>query len=116
MNRTIESCQSHVMGIFESRPPLRIEENQTKFSAPLWNPSIFAPSEEIYKSAPAFHPFPIHVEKLGTAFNNEGDFLRAYSPENCPNQNVWQRQNQQTKFVQEIYNNPNFTKTLEKLS
>lgn len=61
VNRTIESCQSHVMGIFESLPPLQIDGNQTKFSAPLWNPAIFAPTEEIYKTAKQFHPFPIHV-------------------------------------------------------
>lgn len=114
VNRTIESCQSHLMGLFEHLAPLAVTD--VEHSMPLWNePSILEPGD-VFKNAPAFHPFPIHVEKTGSQFNHDGDFLRAYSPENCPQQQVWQKSNQQTQFVQEIYNNKNFTKSLEALS
>lgn len=88
VNRTIESCQSHLMGIFDSLPKLEINGNQTKYSKPLWA-GVEATAGDVFPTAPQFHPLPVHVEKLGTAFNQRGDFLRAYSPENCPNQDKW---------------------------
>ncbi len=33
--------------------------------------------------------FPIHVEKGGANGLNPGDFLKTYSPTNCPQQNNW---------------------------
>jgi len=75
------------MGIFDRLPKLSLT-NKTKFSAPLW-PDVQAVDGDVFPTAPQFHPLPIHVEKLGTSFNQKGDFLRSYSPENCPNQDVW---------------------------
>lgn len=115
VNRTIESCQSHLMGIFENLPILEIKGNQTFYSKPLW-PGVEAQAGDVFPTARRFHPLPIHVEKLGTAFNEKGDFLRSYSPENCPMQDTWKEQNQQTKLVKEIYSNPHFVETLGELS
>jgi len=60
VNRTIESCQSHLMGIFENLPKLSISNEQVNFSKPLW-PGAEAFPGEIYPNALQFHPLPVHV-------------------------------------------------------
>lgn len=37
VNRTIESVQSQMMGLFEKLDPLILPENMTQFSKPQWN-------------------------------------------------------------------------------
>lgn len=73
------------MGIFDSLPALAIDTNQANFAKPLW-PGVEATAGDVFPTARQFHPLPIHVEKLGTTYDNKGDFLRSYSPENCPMQ------------------------------
>lgn len=68
VNRTIESCQSHLMGIFDSLPKLEINQNQAKYSSPLWE-GVDATAGDVFPTATQFHPLPIHVEKLGTSFS-----------------------------------------------
>lgn len=86
------------MGIFDSLPTLSIDAKQAPFSKPLW-PGVDANEGDVFPTAPKFHPLPIHVEKLGTTFEDRGDFLRSYSPDNCPMQDTWKAQNQQSKRV-----------------
>lgn len=48
----------------------------------------------MFTNARDFHPLPIHVEKSRSTSSSPGDFLRAYSGECCPNQDIWTIQNQ----------------------
>lgn len=65
--------------------PLRIDDKQAKFSNPFW-PDTNATEGPVFPEALMYQPRPIHVEKTGTQYGFNGDFLRSYSPENCPKQ------------------------------
>lgn len=68
------------MGLFDSLDKFEITTaNQAKFASPLW-PGVNATTGDVFPRATYFHPLPVHVEKLGTSFNNRGDFLRSYAP------------------------------------
>ena len=71
---------------------------------------------DVFTNAPDFHPLPIHVEDSYSTPDSPGDFLRAYDSKCCPNQDLWQSQNQQEKFAAEVRSNPNFTATIDELS
>jgi hypothetical protein len=70
----------------------------------------------VFPTAKAYHPMAIHVEKGGSQPFNSGDFLRTYSPENCPNQNKWISENQQNERFKKILENENITKSIQALS
>lgn len=57
VNRTIESCQSHLMGIFENLPKLEISEAETKYSKPLW-PNVEAFAGEFFITQGLCSPMP----------------------------------------------------------
>lgn len=89
LDRTLESAQSHLLGILENIPPLNISDATVKYSVP--------PIDDISRSAgPVYeekgkyiHPTAIHsTEKTMTPFE-DGDFLSRYYYKNCPNQKKW---------------------------
>jgi hypothetical protein len=65
-------------------------------------------SGNVYMNAPKYNPVPVHVEKGYLSPWDKGDFLRTYSGEFCPNQNIWQGQNLQRPDVKEMTNYPAF--------
>lgn len=58
----------------------------------------------------------IHVEKVGSDPYSSGDFLRTYSPENCPSQKKWIEANQGDSKYDYITGNENLTMAIQNLS
>ena len=69
----------------------------------------------MFPDAPSYHPLPVHVEKTGTTYEDSGDFLRAYSPENCPNQDQWESQNIQNKNLDKVFKNEKMVEAIKAL-
>lgn len=70
----------------------------------------------VFPEAIKYHPMVIHVEKVGTNPYSSGDFLRNYSPENCPNQKKWIESNEADSKYDYITSNQNFTRAIQNLS
>ncbi len=60
VNRTIESVQSHLLGLFEHLNKLTISEEMVPLSAPQW-PDSKPTAGDVFPNAAAFHPTAIHV-------------------------------------------------------
>lgn len=70
----------------------------------------------MYVKSPFYNPVPVHVEKGFMSPWDNGDFLRAYSTEFCPNQDKWMTQNKQNPDVIIIVNDLSFQKAITSLS
>ena len=62
VNRTIESVQSQLLGLFENLDPLTLNDRDVNYSLPLW-PKVARAKGEVYTSSPRYNSVPIHVEK-----------------------------------------------------
>ena len=79
VNRTIESIQSQLQGIFENIQPVNISNRDLINSLPAWNYTLDRDPGFVFSTAPTLHPMPIHVEKGFISPWDKGDFLRTYS-------------------------------------
>ena len=64
VNRTIESMESQLMGLFEKLPNLELEGRDLDYSYPPWSFKIPPGVGPVFVNAPKFHPTPIHIQKI----------------------------------------------------
>jgi hypothetical protein len=95
--------QSHLAGMLESVTPLTLNESQANMSRPYWNDNpIISTSGFVYVQEPTYQAMAVHVELIGANNMTEGDFLRNYSPTNCPMQSTWSQEGQKTDLFNEV--------------
>lgn len=88
VNRTIESAQSHIYGLFEGIPPITLSEADLPYSHPPY-PGAQAAAGPVYGQGVHVHPIPIHVTGQNMNAFDSGDFLARFLASDCPNQNKW---------------------------
>lgn len=86
--------------MLENTTRLTLTEAEAQMSIPYWTddtkPPIESHNGSVFIKAPPYQPVAIHVQRDGTNNMTDGDFLRLYSPTNCPMQYNWTAENQKS--------------------
>lgn len=106
--------------MLENTTRLTLTEAEAQMSIPYWfddtKPPIESHNGSVFIKAPPYQPVAIHVQKDGTSNMTDGDFLRLYSPNNCPMQNNWTAENQKSSLYMEVLNHPKISAAIKAFS
>jgi hypothetical protein len=121
VNRTIESAQSHLLGLLEKLEPLKLNSSDYKSAMPAWNgfplsqPNL-TDQWNVFSATPTFHSIPIHSQKNQASQCDGGDFLNKFEEANCPNQIYWIAENFNSDATLEIMRNQKVKAAIKALS